>query len=137
MYKLSMYKSQCMIHSMMLHSFQNNAHALLSLLVFKHGFVQMRLGIFDFFAFALWVTNTIYYYQILQENTILFIDEKRTQWNLNIKDKSISWKYFMFHEMALKLYFMKCPERKFLQSIFAWRSFSKCKKCICFIYNVS
>ena len=29
------------------------AHALLSLLVFKHGFVQMRLGIFDFFAFAL------------------------------------------------------------------------------------
>ena len=28
-------------------------HALLSLLVFKFGFVQIHLGIFDFFVFAL------------------------------------------------------------------------------------
>ena len=35
------------------------AHALLSLLVFKHGFIQIRFGIFEFFVFASLVTNTI------------------------------------------------------------------------------
>ena len=31
---------------------------------------------------------------------------------LDTKSKSISWKYFMFHEMTLKLYFMKCSEKE-------------------------
>ena len=52
-----------MINSMMLHSFQDNAgirvngssknmlaHVLLSLLVFEHGFIQIRFSIFEFFA---------------------------------------------------------------------------------------
>ena len=32
--------------------------------------------------------------------------------NAGYQSKSISWKYFMFHEMTLKLYFMKCSESK-------------------------
>ena len=52
-----MYKSQCMINSMMMHSFQDNdvgsknmlAHVIFSLLVFEHGFIQMRFGSFEFF----------------------------------------------------------------------------------------
>ena len=31
--------------------------------------------------------------------------------------KSISGKYFMFHEMTLKLFFTKCSERKISQCI--------------------
>ena len=31
---------------------------------------------------------------------------------MKLKSKSISWKYFMFHEMPLKLYFTKCSEKK-------------------------
>ena len=34
-------------------------------------------------------------------------------------------KYFMFHEMTLKLYFMKCPERKISQGILPFRNFAK------------
>ena len=50
---------------MMLHSFQDNAgirynksfkkmlaHPLLVLLVFEHGFIQIRFGIFEFFCFC-------------------------------------------------------------------------------------
>ena len=33
------------------------------------------------------------------------------------QSKSISWKYFMVHEMTLKLYFMKYSERKISQCI--------------------
>ena len=32
--------------------------------------------------------------------------------NVGYWSKSISWKYFISYEMTLKLYFMKCPERK-------------------------
>ena len=62
-----------MINSMMLHSFQDNAgirvngssknmlaHVLLSLLVFEHGFIQIRFGIFEFFTRYL-------FYQILHD----------------------------------------------------------------------
>ena len=64
-----MYKSICMINSMMLHSFEDNAgiswltevlnelerqsqsHELLSLLLFKHGFIQICSGLLNFFCF--------------------------------------------------------------------------------------
>ena len=127
---------------MMLHSFQDNAgisfngssknmlvHALLSLLVSKHGFIQILFGIFKFFCFCFISTRyflillnfTIYLFSV---NTIIywlfihhfFIDEKRTQWNLN------TWKYFMtvfhvssnapeivFHEMLWKKSFTVYP----------------------------
>ena len=66
-----MNKSQCMINSMMLHSFQDNAgississinmlaHALLSLLVFKHGFIQIRFVISEMFCFC-FMSNKCY-----------------------------------------------------------------------------
>ena len=41
--------------------------------------------------------------------------------NVGYWSKSISWKYFIFHEMTLKLYFMKCPERKISQCILHFR----------------
>ena len=90
-----MYRSQCMINSMMLYSFQDVvlvngssknmiAHALLSLLVFKHGFIQISFGILDFFCFCfmsnkyylILLTFTRYLFSV---KTIFFIDEKRTQ----------------------------------------------------------
>ena len=37
--------------------------------------------------------------------------------NVGYQRKSISWKCFMFHEMTLKLYFIKCSERKISQCI--------------------
>ena len=55
-------------------------------------------------------------------NTIFAIDKKRMQWNLNTK-VSLSWKYFMFHEMTLKLYFMKCSERNVSQCILTFNSY--------------
>ena len=78
------------------------AHALWSLLVFKHGFVLMSFGIFDFiFIFALWVTNTIKFYKIaFLGKHIFFIDEKCTKWNLNTMVK-------VFHESISC--FMKWP----------------------------
>ena len=77
-----MYKSQCMINSMMLHSLQDNAelvnvsfknmlaHALLSLLVFKLGFIQMRFGIFEFFGFC-FMSNK-YFLMLLHFTRYLF-----------------------------------------------------------------
>ena len=46
-----------------------------------------------------------------------FIDEKHYAMNVGYWSKSISWKYFIFHKMTLKLYFMKCPERKISRCI--------------------
>ena len=40
------------------------------------------------------------------------IHEKHYAMNVGHWSKSISWKYFIFHEMTLKMYFTKCPERK-------------------------
>ena len=73
-----------------------DAHALLSLLVFNHGFIQIHFGIFEIFCFCFMISK---YYLILWNfaryvysvNAIsFFIDEKRTQ-NLNTKVK-------VFHE---------------------------------------
>ena len=58
-----MYKSECMINGMMLHSFEDNtgikrnsknmlAHVLLSLLVFNHDFIQLRFGFSELFYFC-------------------------------------------------------------------------------------
>ena len=60
------------------------AHALLSLLVFEHGFIQMGFGIFEFFRFC-FMSNK--YFLILLNfkrylfsvNTIFFIEEEHTQ----------------------------------------------------------
>ena len=60
-------------------------HALLSLLVFNHGFIQIRFSIFEIFCFCFMISK---YYLILWNfaryvysvNAIsFFIDEKRTQ----------------------------------------------------------
>ena len=42
--------------------------------------------------------------------------------NVGYLSKSISWKYFMFYKMTLKLYFMKCSERKISQCILPLRT---------------
>ena len=84
------------------------AHALLSLLVFNHGFIQIRFNIFENFCFCFMISK---YALILWNfarcvysvNAIyFFIDEKRTQQNLNTKLK-------VFHESILC--FMKWPSK--------------------------
>ena len=58
-----MYKSQCMINE----SSKNMlAHALLPLLVFEHGFTQIRFSIFDFFCFCFMIDK---YFLILSNFT--------------------------------------------------------------------
>ena len=53
------------------------------------------------------------------------IHEKHYAMNVGHWSKSISWKYFIFHEMTLKLYFMKFPERKISQCTLLFRNFVK------------
>ena len=61
---------------------------------------------------------------------IFLIDKEHTQWNLHTKTKGISRKYFMCHEILLKLYFMKCFEIKASYCILALNlSLSFCKTC--------
>ena len=81
----------------------------------------------NFFNFAFCVTNSFhtikFYKYLLSLNTFYYwwgFYFKRTQWNLNPKVK-----YFMFHEMPPKLYFMKCSERNVLQFIFVFRLFKE------------
>ena len=77
------------------------------------------------FVFVLWVT---YYFPKFNANFSLSEDIFLCKLNLcywwqtyAIKfrywSKSTSRKYFMFYEMPLKLYFMKCSERKISQCI--------------------
>ena len=91
-------------------------HALLSFLFFNHGFFRYVLFYLDLFC-PCFMCNK-YYLMLLNfrrylfsVNTICFIDEKHTQWNLDTKVKYFM-KVFMFHETSLKLHFMKCSERK-------------------------
>ena len=121
---MSMYKNQCIINSMMLHSFDNNAAIcqLTEVLKIRYHVRFCRscfstmvsfgyvLVFWFFFVFVLRVTNIIYQNLMLLNfhcqkrsfsvNTIFVIDEKHTQWNLDTKakvfDESISC-------------FMKCP----------------------------
>ena len=81
------------------------AHTLLPLLIFKHSFIMIRFGIFEFFYFCFmsnkyYLFNTIKFYKIsfLYEHNF-FIDEKCSQRNLNTTPK-------VFHESISC--FMKC-----------------------------
>ena len=102
------------------------AHALLSLLVFEHVFIQIRYRIFDFFWYC-FMSNK-YFLRLLNftryifsvNNFLLMKNVRNECWVL-----SISWNYFMFHETTLKPYFMKCPERKILQCILPFSLFLK------------
>ena len=117
MCKFSSYKNQCMTNnSMMKDLFQENSeilffsvnrssknmltYALLSFLFFSHGFIQLILMIFIFcffiFLFFVFVlTNVIYQSQCyFFINTISYVDEKSTQWNLDTQVK-------IFHENIL------------------------------------
>ena len=67
-------------------------HAILSLLVFQHGFIQIRFGIFEIFCFC-FMSNKIFF-DTIKFYTIsflckhnFFIDEKHTQWMLGTKVK--------------------------------------------------
>ena len=123
--KMWICKNQCITNSMMLHSFGDNArilsvnwssenmlsHALLSSLFFSHGFIQIRFGLFEFFCFYFKSNN----YYLSKFNAKFSLPEDIFLCKLNfyywwqtyaIKfrywRKSISWKYFMFHEMTQK-----------------------------------
>ena len=164
------------------------ALALLPLLVFEHGFIQILFGIFKFFCFCFMSNNTIKFYSIsflckhnfllmrnIQKQSPRVVLWERCSWkfhkihsktpvpgvflrpatllknrlwyrffflwilwnflqntsggcfckytmNVGYLSKSISWKYFMFHKMTLKLYFMKCSERKISQCILPLRT---------------
>ena len=60
------------------------AHALLSLLVFNHGFIQISSGIFEIFCFCAmiskyYLTLCIFARYVYSVNAVsFFIDEKRT-----------------------------------------------------------
>ena len=76
----------------------------LSFLFFNHGFIPISFSLFEFFCFCfmsnksrLMLLNSRRYPFSL--NTIFFINEKHTQWNLDTKVK-------VFHESILC--FMKC-----------------------------
>ena len=102
------------------------APVLLSLLVFEHGFIQIRFGSFEFFytiSFLLNFTRYLFSENFSRYLSQFFIDEKHYAMNVGYWSKSISWKYFIFHEMTLKLYLMKCPERKISQCILPLRKF--------------
>ena len=60
------------------------AHPLLPLLVFEHGFIQIRFGIFEFFCFC-FMSNKCFlillnFTRYLFSVNNFFIDEKHTQW---------------------------------------------------------
>ena len=104
------------------------AHVLFSLLVFEQGFIQIRIGSFEFFYTISFLLNLFDIFSLRSFHDIFynfFIDEKHYAMNFGYWSKSISWQYFLFHEMTLKLYFMKCHERKISQCIlpFNWTNF--------------
>ena len=55
--------------------------------------------------------------------------------NVGYWSKSISGKYFIFYEMILKLYFMKCPERKIGQCILPFKKGCVKEECILLAYD--
>ena len=106
------------------------SHALLSSLFFSHDFIQIRFALFEFFCFC-FMSNKYYLSKFnakfsLSEDILLCKLNFRYWWQtyaikFRYWSKSISWKYFMFHEMPLKLYLMKCSERKISQCILPFR----------------
>ena len=100
----------CCIHSKIMPELDSSkymlSHALLLLLVFEHGFIQIHFGIFEFFRFC-FMSNKIFVNTIIKFYTTsflckhkFFIDVKRTQWMLGTKAK-------VFHESISC--FMKSP----------------------------
>ena len=97
-------------------------------LIPDHGFIQIRFGSFEFFYTISFLLNfTRYLFSEIFSRYLLqfFIDEKHYAINVEYWSKTISWKYFIFHEMPLKLHFMKCPERKIsvYHSLYNWKYF--------------
>ena len=91
-------------------------HTLLSFLLFKHGFIQIRFGLFEFFSFC-FISHKYYLILLDFRKHNFLIDEKHRQWNLDFKVKVFHKVFHMFHEMALKLHFMKWSGRKVSQCI--------------------
>ena len=97
------------------------SHALLSSLFFSHGFIQIRFGLFDFYCFC-FMSNKYYLSKFNAKfslSEVIFLCKlsfcywwQKCAIKFRYCSKSTSWKYFMLHEMPLKLYFMKCSERK-------------------------
>ena len=75
-------------------------YALLSFLFFNHGFIQIILVFLTFYLLKLMLLNFSSQKASFSTNTIFFIDEKHTQWNLDTKVK-------VFHQSILC--FMKYP----------------------------
>ena len=93
----------------------------------KHVVLEPLLG---FFIFVL--SNKYYLSKLMiidfrcQKICFLCKDNFLYRWEtyaitLRYESKNISWKYFMVHEMLLKLYFMKFSERKISQCILPLR----------------
>ena len=61
----------------------------------------------NFTRYLLWDLFTISF-------TIFLLMRNITRMNFGYWRKSISWKYFILHEMTMKLQFMKSPERKII-----------------------
>ena len=51
----------------------------------------------------------------------IFLSMRNMRNEIKILKQKYFMKYFMFHEMLLKMYFMKCSERKLSQCILAVR----------------
>ena len=76
--------------------------------------------------------NAIKFKRYIFSVTTIFYWWERYAMKFRYWSKSIAWKYYMFHEMLLKLYFMKYSERKVSQCIlalrtaFLWNTFGGC-----------
>ena len=82
------------------------AHPLLLLLVFEHGFIQIRFGIFEFFCFCfmrMFFNTTKFYTMSFFCKHNFFIDEKHTQWMFRSSHQRRSlrtfccWKFHKIH----------------------------------------
>ena len=84
------------------------------LLVFEHGFIQIRFGVLEFFCFC-FMSNK-YFLILLNFTRYLFIDEKHTEWMLDTKVK-------VFHESISC--FMKWP-----WNCISWNALKEKFQCI-------
>ena len=73
--------------------------------------------------FSIKVYTTSFLWDLFMISFTIFYWWETLSVNVGYWSKSISWKYFIFHEMTLKLYFMKCPERKISQCILPFMKF--------------
>ena len=95
----------------------------------------------DIFFIKFYTISSLRSFQGIFYNFLLMRNITRWMLDNDVKvhrlwSKSISWKYFIFHEMTLKLYFMKCPERNSSQCILPFRDFSAVYNTIVWIYTI-